>query len=430
MDRDVVTNRSKSRNTDGLPTHIKWWIKTPTGEPTVGSAQWSSIGTDETIAYWSTPGHRKAISQGQIIMGDMLMTRTSRDIVEGSIQQGPFGHATAIGVPGTIWIYSGDFPSRFEGAVAPHLPGRSQDLSQLRDLAIIKAYAKMNDAPVLTGELLATLDQTLSMLRRPFASSAKLFSRIIRVRNYNLWKVRRTARNVAKANADAWLEARYGMLPLFLDMKNIVASFEEQIALGTKRLVFRGGESSGYKAEKDFLELGTASGEPFMYTGDAKLEQSWRASAGVIVEQTIRQSSDKVAADYGLTASSLPATIYELIPWSFVADWFINIGDWIKASTPRPDMTVLGSWVTSVEETTRTFGPGTVILRQDMPPLMDLTGPSGRSVNKTLTVKRLSNPSLPSLPTLQVKSLSALRSADALALAAGEIVKQLKQLKH
>jgi len=73
----------------------------------------------------------------------------------------------------------------------------------------------------------------------------------------------------------------------------------------------------------------------------------------------------------GFSWESIPITAWELIPFSFVVDWFVNFGDYIQALTPKLGIKGLSSWTTVIKETkvTRSVGevqflPGWVVQRQ------------------------------------------------------------------
>jgi hypothetical protein len=50
----------------------------------------------------------------------------------------------------------------------------------------------------------------------------------------------------------------------------------------------------------------------------------------------------------GLAPEQIPSIAWELIPFSFVVDWFVDIGSWIKACQPKPGCDVLSSSRTTV----------------------------------------------------------------------------------
>jgi hypothetical protein len=54
-----------------------------------------------------------------------------------------------------------------------------------------------------------------------------------------------------------------------------------------------------------------------------------------------------VLNDFGVL--DFPASAWELIPFSFVVDWFIPIGDWIQAATPKLGVHVITSGASMME---------------------------------------------------------------------------------
>lgn len=53
---------------------------------------------------------------------------------------------------------------------------------------------------------------------------------------------------------------------------------------------------------------------------------------------------------YGFNFSDLPAAAWELVPFSFVVDWFTNVGQFIRGVTPKFGARELATW-TSVKRT-------------------------------------------------------------------------------
>jgi hypothetical protein len=69
-----------------------------------------------------------------------------------------------------------------------------------------------------------------------------------------------------------------------------------------------------------------------------------------------------LADQLGLDFKSLVTLPWELIPYSFVVDWFLNIGDFIGSLTPSPGYTQLGScFVVEREQTTSYTALGTEV---------------------------------------------------------------------
>jgi hypothetical protein len=101
----------------------------------------------------------------------------------------------------------------------------------------------------------------------------------------------------------------------------------------------------------DYTKVSNASNfAPSLYdvyvdcTGTVKGE----VRAGVLYEHTFNVNNS-----YGLGLENIPSAIWEVIPYSFIIDWFVNAGDYIKACTPKADVKVLAEWTTTevIEET-------------------------------------------------------------------------------
>ena len=75
-----------------------------------------------------------------------------------------------------------------------------------------------------------------------------------------------------------------------------------------------------------------------------------RVFAGCIFDVDDANSQGSIRHALGLDLQSVPATIWESVPFSFVEDWFVNVGDWLGASMPNPRVKHLGNWVTVRED--------------------------------------------------------------------------------
>lgn len=58
-------------------------------------------------------------------------------------------------------------------------------------------------------------------------------------------------------------------------------------------------------------------------------------------------------ASLGLSPTQLLSVGWEMIPFSFVADWVVDVGSWLRAWEPKPWILYLGSCVSVKTETTR-----------------------------------------------------------------------------
>jgi hypothetical protein len=140
---------------------------------------------------------------------------------------------------------------------------------------------------------------------------------------------------------DNWLAYRYAYRPIVQDIQGgMDALFRLQEPL-TNRFTAR-----GYAADTYTHNLDWSTGL-FDYTKSTKTDISVRT--GVLYEQS------GTFDPYGFGAAEIPIAVWEAIPFSFVADWFVNVGSFIGALTPRAGVTRLATWTTTKTKSTTIF---------------------------------------------------------------------------
>lgn len=124
-----------------------------------------------------------------------------------------------------------------------------------------------------------------------------------------------------QAAADRWLEIQYGWKPLLSDVHGAVSSLEEKDGGVLNRYVVtvRG---RGEVLSNSNLVLANTSGRPYQRV----IEN--RSTCRVRLDLQPNNTYYKTLGALGVTN---PVTIaWELLPWSFVADWFVPVGDFIQ----------------------------------------------------------------------------------------------------
>jgi len=205
---------------------------------------------------------------------------------------------------------------------------------------------------VFAGELM----KTIGMVAKPAKSmqqKARRFSsrlRQLRKRGY----LRSKGENFAKVVADSWLELTFGWKPLLSDVRDG--------ALALARVATRDAlQRQQFRAYgEDIVPVTTAnittfcSLDPFntlVYTGTRLVSNTsvcilygaW--STRLASPETLGQQASRLAELSGLNWEDVPAQVWELVPWSFLVDYFINVGDVIEAAAN----TFNGpAWVTEV----------------------------------------------------------------------------------
>lgn len=137
----------------------------------------------------------------------------------------------------------------------------------------------------------------------------------------------------AKNAANLWLELQYGWLPLLKDVEGAA-----QTLAHTLNVPFRKRYSASVRRESN------------VPTNTADLGQSVRAVFGVakshkrkLIAYITEDPAQNTVAALGILDPELVA--WELTPFSFVADWFIPIGQWMETRAQASRLT--GTFVTS-----------------------------------------------------------------------------------
>lgn len=139
------------------------------------------------------------------------------------------------------------------------------------------------------------------------------------------------------------MEYRYAVRPVIQDMVSVCKAVTA--TRGTMRQTSRGHSEFEQSYEDVMTDRQVHPG--LMVDVHRKFKMTVSVRAGVLcnVEKTY-------SSVFGL--SKLPETAWELLPFSFMADWVANIGDTIAAHQPRMGVSELASWVT-LRYTTEAF---------------------------------------------------------------------------
>jgi hypothetical protein len=387
---------------------------------------------------------------GQLVMSECELWRQERIADEN-----PKRTAEAKNSNGSLAkvTFSGDFAGYFAYGL-PNLLVEEQ--GNKGPLCLIEAYAKMNQSATLSGETIATMKQTIGMIRSPFGAMTKLAKRAQKRLKQRQAQIRKTyhrdrkrlvaikakpirftelakalALDLQKAVADCWLELRYGMMPLAMDVETHLGYIQQKMRDMGSHNERRVARSSTRKTEKsDSYDGPVGCGLDYVYEPRAKADWhlSHRMSAGVVYSVSPQSNFDEVMGHMGLRLRDLPSTAWELIPSSFLVDWAINIGDWLQAIIPAPGITPLANWITTVESKTTTISgvEFCTYLGWGTNHKVSFSFPPG--TEKTFSYVRETANHLPNTPMFLGKPLSNVRLGDAAALSVGKFVTTMQSL--
>lgn len=379
-------------------------------------------GTSRNMTDEVNPGFTNRKKRGEVILSNVSISNWTRDFSPGS-------QAGYLPTWKENWERYGDLIGECELVTSAFTTNYSGTFAAgMRNEALVKVLAKVNSSSLLSGEILSDMGRTIEMLQHPFKSSRDLLTKVFKAKRRYLKK---SGSNLAQACSNAWLESRFGWGPIFIDMETIIDEVHKSRwnLSTTGRQVARASVSESWSSDRPFVNAMADAGFyfPRYYTGAVQTEESLTASAGIIFQSLDESTITRMNKILGTRANDLLPTVYEKIPYSFVVDRFVNLGDWCQAIQPNPYIKILGSWVstkqdrrisTSASVWSGTSGGGS------------LTGSAGSSTVSTNAFTRLVNPSLGSITPVVSRELLNLRnSADAMSLATRPILAMLAGFK-
>lgn len=167
------------------------------------------------------------------------------------------------------------------------------------------------------------LKDAYDFVRRPLRDSAKLAGF-----TGQWWKDPKKRERVIDSASNAWLQGRYGWRPFIYDVMSMVDASSTDI-------IYRRTERGGFVPD----EVSTSYQQIFanLYPIDGVGRLQYKVVGDVILHAKVSfgQTADfRIPiqnAGYVWGAYSLTNVIWEIIPYSFVVDWFINLGDAFNA---------------------------------------------------------------------------------------------------
>lgn len=358
-------------------------------------------GVVETMQDVVTPKFERAREHGTIIMNPLIHSRLEATTVDGvgwHTKRNP-ANLSCAGVPQAteqrgvgpwfnhlMWaLYSTTTsPVAYASIIS------NEEVNSLVTEISTKALAKRGGSENNLFESIAQYRQTLRLFGNPLKSLHKLLTSAEKMIGKS------------KSAAEVWLTIRYGVMPLIKDMTGIITGLEKKI--GNMRVTTR---ARGEIMRSEIASLSYNSGVFVTPYGIQKTDSV------IVRAMSLDEYFVSKAENIGFASKGLITVPWELIPYSFVADWFVNFGDYLNALVPLPALKNLGSCVTvyRARNTIYTCGASTPGVGYDL-----VQAPTGScSVSSVLKIR---TPSIQ--PGLIIKNdfrfTDAVRLADAVSL--------------
>lgn len=227
----------------------------------------------------------------------------------------------------------GDLAAGFESAISiPAVPYLHPDVS------INRALAQLNKPATDVGLMIGELTETIHMLRHPLSS---LYPLVNRLRNKSFGK--RPPRIGTKVVPSFWLEYQYGILPLLEDIESIRNMFDAKCVRAIEPL--RRVKASS--TESSSISVDAVKRAPY-----CTVYVQGGATSSIKITDHIYYKLNDWGRNYesltglGLNPFQLVDVAWAVTPYSFVVDWFVGIGKWLKAIQPHPHLDIIGGCTT------------------------------------------------------------------------------------
>lgn len=345
---------------------VLYWDGSETsGEKRPGSA----VVSYQTFTDVVTPNFRKLISDGFFINNPMSKQTASYSIAPMDLRfimnNRPYGAFS------TDVTYMGVCIDWDHVQLGINPADRREPPSVLTDSdprrALTKAYANANGQSLQLLVELAEFEKTLLLLSGLLTESMHALQRCLRILNpREIAKLKRkgvriltggklvsktltTGKKAGAAAGSRYLQWHYGMMPLVLSIRDAQNAIRELLDRSF-RVTGRGGDSDTRTASQTYSGIYPYyDGGPLAQPYDLTTTVSRTTKSRAYVVQELSLSASRVL---GIDLTSVPGAIYELIPYSWMADWFLNVGDWLKAVNTTPGIRVLGSGCSTTDTTT------------------------------------------------------------------------------
>lgn len=282
--------------------------------------------------------------------------------------------------------------------IAPSLD--DEDVEDLKEVAITKAYANISTADALALVSALEMGKTLTSIGSIFKRVGKFYKYLIQ-KNKRIKFVSNahSAKKMMKLYADLWMEARYSLRPLYYDLIGLKKAIDRPLEKAMDRRTFRGKQTYEDSVDEIYTAPLADSGHTGSYfTITRRSSVKYVARAGCLC----KVSAETRANSLGLY--EIPSSLWEVVPLSFIFDWFWNIADYISMWTPRLGANILASWVTVEKTVTQSVmcsppvnGPP-AIYSQHTSVGSGFNWNAGIKVKTTIDIVRTANVSRPVIP--------------------------------
>lgn len=325
--------RERSQSSQDTLSSFERYKQTSSGTETLTSTFVAPLitGTSKTMFDVVTPRFRERSAKGEVIINPLIIVDHEYHLQSGG---SAWYKNDADGLP-SHWT-SGPNSIFYRGYPVGH------SLLSLPDAGLAEQAGTQAAAGVKSPEFAGTVfiaeaRETIQLLRNPLRSWLDFLKKMRLQKNRSF---RRRGMTTFEFISDSWLTYRYGVRPIVKDAQDAVKAIEVLKVPRPERFTSR-----GYASNSGTID--TEKYENFIRT-KATTSKEVSVRAGAIYETSAWLDT------FGVGYGQLPIAVWETIPFSFVVDWFVNVGTYIEAISPKGAVNILGTWTTRRTERTTT----------------------------------------------------------------------------
>lgn len=346
-------------------------------------------------------------NSGEIIMNDYKSVKTTQ---VGFNTRWSFRTVGAINYGWSVYTYTFncDLDPWQSGLTSQHFDVASlvtPSISSDYDLASARLYSKMDEASMLALTTAWEFRKSVATINHSYRECWKMLRYLLKTK-------RLLAAGLVTAShaAQVYLEVRYGLRPIFYDVRNAIDAITSLGSSKRTRVYTELPESS---SSATYQNINCVGGNLNLKL-DREVTDRWSCSAGAIIEPKL----GTIDVNDAFGTNDIVESVWEVIPFSFIVDWFINVGTWLSAVAPNYETTVCGTWFKAEREQTVKVTP-VAMWWQDVNHALNVNGSSMLQAHpvrlEVKTTERYVNRGKPSLPRLNIR-LDGLKILDILAI--------------
>jgi hypothetical protein len=348
----------------------------PTGSPvnqnlTVGVKDCEARFMSDTVSF----NFKRRMSRGEVIVNDMTSLHSTVEST-GNLRYNLVVEERVN--PSSPFVYKSDSTttsSNWSGRLrVPHTPladvwgtaGQSTafapfqlgNLNSLSSVLLVKAQQAATESDANYLVTMAEMDKTFDMFFNGAKSMSNLMTRLERVKVSDLRELKKFSfkdmkrilknpssykkglRGISSGLQEAmsmWLGYRYGIMATYYDVESWADAAKHVGTRRRARHIATGTQNYDSGLTHTLLSDGNFAKE-FL---DTRYTRFTYSSAGVLTTMIASASSS-----YTFGVERILTAGWELVPFSFVADWFLDAGDRLSALEGNWVRPVVGSWVT------------------------------------------------------------------------------------